>query len=63
MTIETTGALLTVDQVAHRLGVGRSTVFVLLGRGDIASVRIGRLRRVTEASLHDYVQKLTTDAR
>lgn len=59
MNGNTMGSLLTAEQVAKRLGVGRSTVFSLMGRGDLASVKIGRLRRVTEASLEDYIRQLT----
>lgn len=58
MNGNTMGSLLTAEQVAKRLGVGRSTVFTLMGRGDLASVKIGRLRRVTEASLEEYIRHI-----
>ena len=38
--------LLDPDAVAHRLTVGRTTVFKLMATGQLRSVRVGRLRRV-----------------
>jgi excisionase family DNA binding protein len=37
--------LLTVDEAADRLSLGRTKVQVLLMRGDLSSVRIGTARR------------------
>src|SRR5829696_7642077 len=37
--------LLTVDEAAERLGIGRTLTFRLVKIGDIESVTIGRLRR------------------
>ncbi|HEY4684819.1 MAG TPA: helix-turn-helix domain-containing protein [Dehalococcoidia bacterium] len=50
--------LLTVDEVAERLGLGRTKVYELLGRGEIASVRIGTARRVPASALEAYVERL-----
>jgi excisionase family DNA binding protein len=47
--------LLTVEEAADRLGIGRSLMYELIGRGQIASIRVGRLRRVPLESLTDYV--------
>jgi excisionase family DNA binding protein len=38
--------LLTVEEAAERLGIGRTSMFKLIRTGEIESVRIGRLRRV-----------------
>ncbi len=55
--------LLTPTQAAAVLGVSRSTVYELLGAGQIDAVHIGRSRRVVAASLTRYVNRLSgTDA-
>lgn len=59
MNDEIRSRLLTPDEVGERLGIGRTTVFQLLHRGDLLSVRIGRLRRVPESALTAYVQHLS----
>ncbi len=47
--------LLTVEEAADRLGIGRSLMYELIGQGQISSIRVGRLRRVPVESLTDYV--------
>lgn len=49
--------LLTVAEAANRLRIGRSLMYELLAAGDIPSIRIGRLRRVTRVALDDYVAR------
>jgi excisionase family DNA binding protein len=56
---DTTRVLLTVEEAAARLGIGRTTMFALVRRGDVASVQIGRLRRVRAIALDAYVDRLT----
>jgi excisionase family DNA binding protein len=43
------------------LAIGRSAVYALLGNGVLASVRIGRSRRIPLAALQDYVTRLAVD--
>jgi excisionase family DNA binding protein len=50
--------LLTVDEAAQRLGVGRSTMYGLILDGAVESVRIGRLRRVPADALPRYLDQL-----
>jgi len=50
--------LLTIEQAAQRLGVGRSTMYGLVLDGEVESVRIGRLRRVPHDALTDYLDQL-----
>lgn len=50
--------LLTVDEAAERLGIGRSLMYELIGSGQVASIRVGRLRRITPESLSAYVAEL-----
>ena len=55
--------LLTVEEAADRLGIGRSLMYELIGRGQIASIQVGRLRRVPSESLTDYVAAMRQQAR
>jgi excisionase family DNA binding protein len=50
--------LLTVEEAARRLSVGRTTFYALLKEGEIASVQIGRLRRIPAEALIDYAARL-----
>lgn len=48
--------LLTVNEAALRLGIGRSLAYRLVMSGDIASIKVGpRLRRVPATALDDYI--------
>ena len=53
--------LLTVEEAAERIGICRSNMFKLIRRGEIQSVKVGRLRRVTPAALEDFVRRLTAE--
>jgi excisionase family DNA binding protein len=50
--------LLTVEQAAKRLGIGRTTCYALVSSGEIESVPVGRLRRIPAECLSDYVNRL-----
>jgi excisionase family DNA binding protein len=50
--------LLTVDEAAAALGISRSNLFNILGAGGIASVKVGRLRRIPAAELDRFVARL-----
>jgi len=52
--------LLTPEEVAETLGVGRSTVYDLMRLRVLPSVKIGRARRVPVSSLREYVAKLAS---
>ncbi len=54
-----TPGLLNVDQVATRLQVSRWTVYNLIRSRELASLTIGRCRRITETALHDYIARQT----
>ncbi|WP_431911254.1 helix-turn-helix domain-containing protein [Amycolatopsis thermoflava] len=53
--------LLTVEDAARALSVGRTTMYALIKAGHIATVRIGHLRRVPAAALTAYVDQLTAE--
>jgi len=50
--------LLTVEEAAELLRLGRTTTFELVMRGDIQSVKIGRRRLVVREGLDRYVAEL-----
>jgi len=52
--------LLTVEEAARRLGIGRTTCFGLLASGELESVRVGSLRRIPAEALSSYVTRLRT---
>ena len=52
--------LLTVEEAADRLRICRSNMYKLISSGEVDSIQIGRLRRVTPSALEDYVRRLTS---
>lgn len=53
--------MLTAEQAAEAIGVGRTTMFALIKSGEIESVRIGRLRRVPLDSIEAYISRLSIE--
>ena len=51
--------LLSPEEAAEALGVGRSRVYDLMRTRELLSVRIGKSRRVPVAALRSYVERLT----
>ncbi len=47
--------LLSVEEAAGTLGVHRATVYDLLAKGHLPSVRIGRRRLIARRTLEDFV--------
>jgi excisionase family DNA binding protein len=54
--------LLTPEEAAELLGIGRSRLFDLMRKRERVSVRIGKCRRVPMTALKAYVERLTEDA-
>jgi excisionase family DNA binding protein len=50
--------LLTVEETADLLHIGQSKVFDLIRCRDLDSVKIGRLRRVPESAVHEFMVRL-----
>jgi excisionase family DNA binding protein len=50
--------LLTVEEAARRLRIGRTLVYQLISSGELESVKVGRLRRVPAECLPAYVATL-----
>jgi excisionase family DNA binding protein len=57
-----TKLLLTPEEAAEVLGIGRSKVFELLAAGRLRSVKIGRSRRIAAATLTEFVASLEAEA-
>ncbi len=53
-----TRVVLTIEEAANRLGIGRTTMYALVMSGEIRSVTIGRLRRVPAICLDEYIESL-----
>jgi excisionase family DNA binding protein len=49
---------LTTDQVAQLLGLSRSTVTAMIGRGELPSVKVGGSRRVLRRDLETYLASI-----
>ena len=54
--------LLRLPEVASLLGVGRSTVYELVQRGDLPAVHVGRAVRIPSAALQRWVEQQTAEA-
>jgi excisionase family DNA binding protein len=48
----------TVEQVAEMLSIGRDKVYYLLRTRQLNSIKIGKLRRITDQHLADFVSSL-----
>ncbi|SQD97084.1 putative excisionase (fragment) [Parafrankia sp. Ea1.12] len=59
MPANPTKVLLTVEEAAEQLTIGRTTLYGLIRTGAITSVRIGKLRRLRPADLATYTTRLS----
>ena len=50
--------LLTVDEAALRLGIGRSHAYIYVLRGELESVKLGKSRRVPVEAIDAFVENL-----
>jgi excisionase family DNA binding protein len=48
----------TVEQVAEILQIGRDKIYFLLRTGQLRSVKIGKLRRITDRHLAEFIESL-----
>ena len=53
--------LLTVEEAARRLRVGRTTAYRLVAEGQLASIQIGHLRRIPVDALTTFVRERRAD--
>ncbi|SFF54390.1 helix-turn-helix domain-containing protein [Blastococcus tunisiensis] len=55
--------LLTPEEAARILRVGRTTIYALMKAGDLLPVHIGRSCRISRAELERYVRRLDAPPR
>lgn len=54
-----TDCLLNAKQIAELLNVSKPQVFLMIRRGDFPVVRMGRLVRVRQSAVEEYIVKQT----
>jgi len=54
--------LVSPQDAAAALSIGRSKVFELLAAGELASVKIGRRRLIPRQALDQYIERLREEA-
>ena len=53
--------LVSVEQAAGLLGIGRTTLYELIRRGEVRPIRIGRSVRIPRRELEAFVERLIAD--
>lgn len=51
--------LYSAEEAANRLGIGRTLVYYLIGKGKIQSLKIEGLRRIPREALERYIAEQT----
>jgi excisionase family DNA binding protein len=54
--------LLTPEEAAAALRIGRTRMYALMAEGSVVSVQIGRSRRISVRALEDFVRRLHGDS-
>lgn len=54
--------LLTAEEAADCLKVGRCKVYDLIRTGELQSIKIGRLRRIPVDAVREFASKILADA-
>ena len=49
--------ILTVDEVAELLYIGKNTAYTLLNTGELQGIRIGRCWRIPRECINDFILK------
>jgi len=52
---------MTAEEAAESLKVGRCKVYDLIRTGELASIKIGRLRRIPVDSVREFAHKLLAE--
>lgn len=54
--------LLTAEEVAEALNVGRCTVYDLIRTGQLQSLKIGKLRRIPVDAVHEFARRMIAES-
>jgi excisionase family DNA binding protein len=54
--------LLTAEEVAEALHVGRCTVYDLIRSGQLQSFKIGKLRRIPVDAVHEFAKRMLAES-
>jgi len=54
--------LLSVEEAAAMMRLGRTLVYTLVRRGEIASFKVGKSRRIPVGALHTFILKYAENA-
>ncbi len=57
-TITPAKLLLSAEEAARALGIGRTRMYELLRAGNVPSVKLGRSRRIRPEALDEFVERL-----
>ncbi|WP_326611540.1 helix-turn-helix domain-containing protein [Streptomyces scopuliridis] len=58
--VDTTLVALTVAEAARRIGISRTKLYEYVTSGEIASVKIGSLRRIPAEAVNDFLTRRLT---
>lgn len=58
-----TKRLLSIPEAAEMLDLSPKGLWAMVGRRDIGSVKVGRLRKIPVAAIEEYIAQRTTPAR
>jgi excisionase family DNA binding protein len=53
--------LLTINEAAARLAIGRTSLYELISRRELRTVKIGRARRVPESAVDELISRQLRD--
>jgi excisionase family DNA binding protein len=54
--------LLSVEEAAAMMSLGRTLVYALVRRGEIASFKVGKSRRIPIGALHTFILRYAANA-
>ena len=54
--------LLTVDEAAHKLSLGRTKIYELMDAGEIRAIRIDRARRIPAEEIPAFIARKLKEA-
>ena len=55
--------LLSIAEAQRVLGVGRTTIYRLIGEGQLPAVKVGRRTLISESQVQHFIQSLSNQSR